>query len=599
VSIAAPFLALPVTFLVIRALLQSPRASTLLSAAPSAQRWHQATTPTFGGVGIFAGFAAAVGAALVFGGIASTGEIAAILGGCAVLFVAGLADDIRALHPLAKLGLQIVAAALVLSSGISVEVVDDDRLAWAIGLVWLVGMTNAFNLLDNMDGLAGSMGLVASGFFAIAAATVNPNRDIFVVSAALALGCAAFLPFNLRRGKPAAVFMGDSGSQVIGLALGSLGLAASYKVAGTTLATLVLPLLVLAVPLLDTGLVTVLRLLEGRPISQGGRDHTSHRLVYRGLTEKRAVLLLTAIATGLGATSLAYLVLDNGRITAAGVLLSFALLLQFGSFLSDAQQADDTALGALRVHWRRLVEVIVDGALVSAAFYAAYLVVVVGNGTVNQRHLFVVTLPILLAVRFLTFVPFGLYRSVWRYAGARDAALVLAAVVVSEALAYGVIEATRDIGDFPTSVFVIDALLCGLLVGAARFGERAFVALVSGIAGRGDQRRVLIVGAGRSGRSLLRELRETPNERVVGFLDDDPRLRGRRIHGARVVSGLEGSSDAIVSERANAVVVTIPEAAAERLELVTDACREHDVECSFVRRQVASDLSELAGAGLR
>ena len=448
-SIAAPFLALPVTVLVIRALLQSPRASALLSAAPSADRWHTATTPTFGGIGIFAGFAAGVGAALVFGGIASTDELAAILAGCAILFVAGLVDDIRPLHPLAKLGLQIVAAALVLSSGISVEIVDNDTLAWAVGLVWLVGMTNAFNLLDNMDGLAASMGLVASAFFAIDAATVNPNRDIFVVSAALALACAGFLPFNLRRGKPAAVFMGDSGSQVLGLALASLGLAASYKVAGTTLATLVLPLLVLAVPMLDTGLVTVLRLLEGRPVSQGGRDHTSHRLVYRGLSEKRAVLLLAAIATGLGATSLAYMVLDNGRITAVGVLLSFALLLQFGSFLSDAQQADDAALSTLRVHWRRLVEVIVDGALVTAAFYAAYLVVVVGNGTINQRHLFVVTLPILLAVRFLTFVPFGLYRSVWRYAGARDAALVLAAVVVSEAIAYAVIDATRDLRRLP------------------------------------------------------------------------------------------------------------------------------------------------------
>ena len=82
----------------------------------------------------------------------------------------------------------------------------------------------------------------------------------------------------------------------------------------------------------------MLRVLEGRPVSQGGRDHTSHRLVYRGLSERRAVLLLTAIATGLGATSLAYMVLDNGRITAVGVLLSFALLLQFGSFLSDAQR---------------------------------------------------------------------------------------------------------------------------------------------------------------------------------------------------------------------------------------------------------------------
>ena len=598
-SIAAPLLALPVSVLVLRTLLRSPRISALLSAAPSADRWHTATTPTFGGIGIFAGFAAAVGVALLFGGIASADEVAAILAGCAILFVAGLVDDFRALHPLAKLALQVAAAALVLSSGISVEVVDNDRLAWVLGVVWLVGMTNAFNLLDNMDGLAASMGLVASGFFAIAAATVNPNRDIFVVAAALALACVGFLPFNLRRGKPAAVFMGDSGSQVIGLALGSLGLAATYKVAGTTLATLVLPLLILAVPMLDTGLVTVLRLLEGRPVSQGGRDHTSHRLVYRGLSERRAVLLLTAIATGLGATSLAYMVLDNGRITAVGVLLSFALLLQFGSFLSDAQQAEDLELSALRVHWRRLVEVVVDGALVTAAFYAAYVIAIEGSSTINQRHLFIVTLPILLAARFLTFIPFGLYRSVWRYAGARDAALVLAAVLVSEALAYAVIDATRDFGDFPMSIFVIDALLCALLVGAARFGERAFVALVAGIAGRGDQRRVLIVGAGRSGRSLLRELRETPNERVVGFLDDDPMLRRRRIHGVRVVANLDGIGDAIASGRVDAVLVTIPEAPAARLETLADACREHDVECRFLRRQLTSDLSELAGAGLR
>jgi len=599
VSIAAPFLALPVTILVIRALLQSPRVAALLSAAPSADRWHTATTPTFGGVGIFSGFAVAVGAALVFGGIASTDEVVAILAGCTILFVAGLVDDFRALNPLAKLGLQIVAAALVLSSGISVEVVDNQKLGWVLGIVWLVGMTNAFNLLDNMDGLAASMGMVASGFFAIAAATVNPNRDIFIVAASLSLACAAFLPFNLRRGKPAAVFMGDSGSQVIGLALGSLGLAATYKAVGTTLATLVLPLLVLAVPMLDTGLVTVLRLLEGRPVSQGGRDHTSHRLVYRGLSEKRAVLLLTAIATGLGATSLAYMVLDNGRITAVGVLLSFALLLQFGSFLSDAQQADDAELSALHVHWRRLVEVVVDGALVTAAFYAAYVVAVEGSGTINQRHLFIVTLPILLAVRFLTFVPFGLYRSIWRYAGARDAALVLAAVVVSEVLAYIVIDATRDFGDFPTSVFVIDALLCALLVGSARFGERAFVALVAGIAGRSDQHRVLIVGAGRSGRSLLRELRETPNERVVGFLDDDARLRGRRIHGVRVAGPSSFAADAIARTRAEAVVVTIPDAPAERLAAIAEACEQAGVSIQFVQRRFTESPPALAEAPLR
>src|SRR5438046_1831218 len=146
-----------------------------------------------------------------------------------------------------------------------------------------------------------------------------------VVALAVGLACAGFLPFNLRPGKPAAIFMGDSGSQLLGFALAALGLSASWKAAGTTVATLFLPILVLAVPILDTALVTIVRILEGRPIYQGGRDHTSHRLVYRGLSEKRAVLLLGLIAAGLGGTSLAYNIVGDARLTIAGVLLTFAL----------------------------------------------------------------------------------------------------------------------------------------------------------------------------------------------------------------------------------------------------------------------------------
>src|SRR2546423_911932 len=101
---------------------------------------------------------------------------------------------------------------------------------------------------------------------------------------AVGLACAGFLPFNLRPGKPAAIFMGDSGSQLLGFALAALGLSASWKAAGTTVATLFLPILVLAVPILDTALVTIVRILEGRPIYQGGRDHTSHRLGSPGLS---------------------------------------------------------------------------------------------------------------------------------------------------------------------------------------------------------------------------------------------------------------------------------------------------------------------------
>src|SRR6185369_7811188 len=160
----------------------------------------------------------------------------------------------------------------------------------------------------------------------------------------------------------ALVFMGDSGSQAIGFALAALGLASSWRVAGTTVATLFLPILLLAVPILDTALVTVVRLLEGRPIYQGGRDHSSHRLVRYGLSERHAVALLALIATGIGASSLAYNVLDNVRYTVVGVVITFALLVQFASFLADVERRplpNGQALPlseAFAVHWRRVVE---------------------------------------------------------------------------------------------------------------------------------------------------------------------------------------------------------------------------------------------------
>src|SRR5205807_10201585 len=194
-------------------------------------------------------------------------------------------------------------------------------------------------LHDNMDGLAATLAAIACTFFAIDAYTVHPSHLVAVLALGVCYACLGFLPYNLRLRRRAAVFMGDSGSQVLGFALAALGLASSWTVAGSTVATLLLPILVLAVPILDTTLVTVVRLLDGRPVYQGGRDHTSHRLVYQGLSEKRAVVLLAVISAALGTTSLFYAVLDNAWVTLTGVLITFALLVQFASVLSDLERA--------------------------------------------------------------------------------------------------------------------------------------------------------------------------------------------------------------------------------------------------------------------
>ncbi|MDE3190139.1 MAG: hypothetical protein KGL94_04885, partial [Acidobacteriota bacterium] len=582
--------ALPAASAVIWLLLHSPAASRLI-AIPSADRWSSAPTPSIGGIGIFAGFSIGLWAAVAVGAFHANEQFLGVFGAVTLVFAAGLTDDLYGLPPLAKLAAQGGAAALVIWSGDRVHIISNGIAATALAVFWLLGMTNAFNLLDNMDGLAASLATVACAFFAIDAFTIHPDGMIALIALAVCFACLGFLPYNLRLRGPASVFMGDSGSQVLGFALGSLGLASAWTVAGSTVATLLLPLLVLAVPILDTTLVTVVRLIEGRPVTQGGRDHTSHRLVYEGLSDKRAVVLLTGVSAALGLTSLAYKVLDDTRVTLFGVLVTFAFLLQFGSYLADVNRppASDAApgfLASLLVHRRRLVEVIVDFLLITASFTAAFIIRLEGTGVVWQRHVFDRSLPALLVARYIFFIGFGMYRGVWRYAGARDAASIVAACVLSEVTAFLFTWATVPFNGFPRSVYLIDVLLCTFLIGVSRFWERALARGLSALVGRGDQRRVLIVGAGRSGRSLLRELRETPGERVVGFVDDDDGLRRRRIQGVSIVGSLDDIGWAVGRLAPDAVFVTIPGAPRERLDAVLEACRRAAVPCSFVRREI-------------
>jgi UDP-GlcNAc:undecaprenyl-phosphate GlcNAc-1-phosphate transferase len=583
--------ALPVTALVLAGLLRVDLAGRLV-ATPTGERWHERPTPSFGGVGIFVGLCAGVGLAIAVGAVEASAELLGILAGCAILFVAGLLDDALTLSPLAKLAAQFAAAGVVLAAGLSVEIVGNEAVALAIGLVWLVGITNAFNLLDNMDGLAASLATIACAYYALDAVTQNPNRVALVVALALGFACAGFLPFNLRRGRAASVFMGDSGSQVLGFALAALALSSSWKVAGTTLATMLLPLLVLAIPILDTALVTVRRLLEGRPVTQGGRDHASHRLVYYGLSERKAVALLAVVATAIGGTAVAYNILNNPRVTILGVLVTFVLLVQFASALTDLEERTrqgahppgDVPLRALFVQPRRLVEVVVDFGGICASFLLAYLLFVRGYGTEYQRAVFLAALPILLATRYLFYVAFAVYRRIWRFAGVHDAAALAAATFLSGLVALGILMLTWDLGEFPHEVFLVDALLCLLLVGSSRLVLRALPVLGST---HGEQRRVLLVGAGRSGRSLARELNETADTRVVGFVDDNAGLRRRRIHGVTVHGGIDDLGRLLGDVQVDEVLVTIPAAPPERLEAVVAACAAAGVDCRFVRREIA------------
>jgi UDP-GlcNAc:undecaprenyl-phosphate GlcNAc-1-phosphate transferase len=583
VEAAITLAALPVASVVLSSLLRSAPLREQLVAVPSGSRWHDRETPLFGGIGIGAGLAVGVLLALAANALEPSWLLAGIVGGCALVFVAGLVDDVRHLSPVAKLVAQVGAAAIAMAAGLRVELVSNDVLGVAIGLLWLVGITNAFNLLDNMDGLAATLATVACAYFAIDAATVHDNDLVLVLALSLAFACLGFLPFNLRPGNGARVFMGDAGSQLLGFLLAVLGLAASWTTAGTTVATMLLPLLVLAIPILDTTLVTVRRLAERRPVTQGGKDHTSHRLVYYGLSETRAVALLALIGVALGATGVAYNVLDRPAVTALGVLVTFALLVQFGGFLAELSEHErqgrpgDTSLRhAITFQPRRLAELAVDAVLVGGTLLVVYLAFVDGRGTELQRGTFQAVLPVVLGTTYVVYVLAGIYRRVWRVATLPDLATVAVASLVAGLAAWGIVVATRDLGDFPGAVFPVYAVAATCLALVSRALVRFVPAAGAGRAD--DRRRVLVLGAGNAGRGLVSALRPSADVQVVGFLDDNPRLHRRRIRGVPVLGTADDATAVIAATGADELVIAIRGVTDARLAEIVRACEAAGVE---------------------
>jgi FlaA1/EpsC-like NDP-sugar epimerase len=232
---------------------------------------------------------------------------------------------------------------------------------------------------------------------------------------------------------------------------------------------------------------------------------------------------------------------------------------------------------------RRLAELVVDAILVSGAFLGSYLLFVDGRGTELQRGTFLAVLPIVLGTTYVVYVLFGVYRRAWRYATGRDLASVALASGLATLVAYGIVLATRDLGDFPREVFAVYAAAAAALAVLSRW----LVRLVPEAGGGPDdgRRRVLVVGAGQVGRGLVRDLRRAGDVRVVGFLDDNPRLRRRRVQGVPVLGTIGDAGAALEATRADELVVTIPDARAERLEALGRACDAAGIAHRVVRER--------------
>jgi UDP-GlcNAc:undecaprenyl-phosphate GlcNAc-1-phosphate transferase len=275
-----------------------------------------------GGVAIWL---ALVSALMLFTDRFNLPQLGAILLGGTLVSITGLVDDRRGLPPYVKLAAQGLATVPLLLSGVRVESATPwTEVNVALTILWVVGVTNAFNLLDNMDGLTASVAAIASGFFLVLAAG-SGQFLVASLSAAVAGACLGFLRFNFLA--PARIFMGDAGSLLLGFLLAAIGIKLRFDNDPTI--TLLIPILVLGVPIFDTTLVTISRLRRGlNPLTAAGKDHLSHRLTLLGLTQREAVMVIAMICGILGLAAL--FLTSAGRVEAVAIALTVAAAALYG-----------------------------------------------------------------------------------------------------------------------------------------------------------------------------------------------------------------------------------------------------------------------------
>ncbi len=553
---------------------------------PTADRWHRLPVARPGGPAIAA--AIMIGVMVFVPRPWSLHMWGWIVGG-AFIFLVGLIDDIVDLPNPLKLTLLITGASVPLLFGVTFTVLPP-LVGTPLAMLWILGLTNAVNWLDNMDGLAAGVGAIAS--ITLVGLSATFTDPVVAAAAALVAGaCVGFLFFNFN---PARIFMGDSGSGFLGFTLAMLTLLGAAQHVRNVLLALLVPVMVLSIPIFDTAVVTLARLLSGRRLFQGGTDHPSHRLVVLGLSERAAVLYLwglSALSAG-AALITSRLGLWTGLLLAGMLACGFAALGMVIMRVRVYQQpaAPDPAAPVVlwqMMHKRRLLEIVLDLVLLYVAYSGAYLLRFEGTIPPALVQRISQSLPVVISIKLTLFYALGIYRGDWRYVGLLDLLTLIRASIVASLACVAVLYLWTGLLGYSRSVFVIDWVLTVGLLSAMRVSIRMLQEFFASCGGRG--KRVLIFGAGQGGVLLLQELRSNPSLCCypVGFVDDDPVKQGGIIRGLRVLGARRDITALISEHRIEEVVVAVPSLPPHELERLVLICREAGVVCRVMRPLLA------------
>lgn len=558
-------------------------------ARPKSDRWHNRPTAMLGGAAIFL---ATAGAFVLFVPMTRTSLI--IFGGSTLLFLVGLVDDILNIRPYQKLIGQLIGAGVVIAFGLKLPITGYEIVDIWITVFWLIGITNAINLLDNMDGLAAGIATIGAVSLGLNFAGNGQTDDLLLIAVFIG-ALLGFLVFNFN---PASIFMGDCGSMFVGFLLGStVMLNQTGGKSRGLLPILAVPVLILFVPIFDTTFVTILRKLWGRKASQGGRDHTSHRLVALGLSERAAVLMLYSFAIGAGALSL---VVSRLEVTQSLALISIfsIVLVIIGVYLSKVKvyESEEEALAGgsnaafaflVNISYkRRIFEVFLDAFLITLAYYTAFVIVFGSFENTPNWDLFLKSLPILVLLKLSAFLIVGVYRGLWRYTSIGDLITFAKGSAIGSVLSVLALLLLYRFEYYSRTVLIVDAILVfGALVGSRMMFRLIRQAIPVPVGAEG--RRALIYGAGDGGEMVLRELRNNPklNFLPVGFIDDDQLKTDKLIHGLKVFSA-DKIAETCDEKKISEILISTSKLEPAKLKELREICREANVSLKRVRMSI-------------
>ncbi|MBI2552367.1 hypothetical protein HYW17_03670 [Candidatus Uhrbacteria bacterium] len=503
---------------------------------PQKNRWHTKPVALYGGVGIGLAFAAGIGSVLILFDIGPLAwKLSALALGALTAFVVGLVDDRLNIKPATKLIGQIIAVSIPIAAGVVLAATPWHLVNVLLTFFWFIAIMNAMNLLDNMDGLASGIAIIAALTFIalrIIAAGAVPQDILFAAAVVFVYVLAGFWIFNRY---PASIFMGDSGSLFIGYMLAALAIPldrSGLLKTSSAMLTLILPIAVLAIPIFDTLLVSFNRIWHGHSPFQGGKDHSSHRLVGLGFSEDHAVLILYGFSVVGGLVAIA---IQLWQSYAVPLLIFYGIfLILVGLYLGRVKTYQEPAEGEQKGRWtplvteflykRRAAEVLLDFLIISASYYGAYYLRFEGLLR-EQAAYYVQSLPLIVAACLIGFYISGVYRGLWRLITVADLGRYMKGVIVGVGMSVFLIAIIYQFNGYSRAVFINFGFLLFLFVTGSRLSMRILDEVIRERAWRGKTVNIVVYGAGKAGKLLYEECLQNPNygqHYIVGFVDDDP-----------------------------------------------------------------------------